>query len=426
MTTHEEVTTVPTATEMVQKVPRSVLEACETLSKAGFEAWVVGGAVRDLVLGKTPSDWDVASDALPEKVLELFERTIATGLQHGTVTALVGHGRDRTPVEITTFRGEGAYSDSRRPDSVHFGVPLDEDLKRRDFVINAMAFDPIGVRLHDPFGGVCDLSDRLIRAVGVAEQRFGEDGLRVMRAVRFAATLDFALEAETESALKSALGALSKVALERVRVELLKLLGGKAAVRALGIAERNQILATVLPDVDAGSLGAAFERIEKAPPDAVLRLACLLWGLSEDKLDAVLRHLKMSNEERKRVVAMHRHLGVAAKILDGKTETRKFLSLVGRSAAPDALALLELEALRLSDTAMLAAVELASEVLTAGVALEVGDLAISGGAVMKIAGGGGPVIGETLRALLVQVLEDPSRNQGEALEAAAAVLISGR
>lgn len=411
---------------MQDKVPDPVRLACQRLRDAGYEAWIVGGAVRDLVLGETPSDWDVASDALPEEVLALFDRTIATGLQHGTVTALLGRGEHRTPVEITTFRGEGAYSDSRRPDAVHFGVPLDEDLKRRDFVINAMAYDPLADRLHDPFGGKEDLENGVIRAVGVAEQRFAEDGLRVMRAVRFIATLDFTLEPQTEAALSTALDALSKVAMERVRVELLKLLAGPAAVRALGVAARNGVLATVLPQLDPERLDAALTRIEASPPDAVFRLAALLMGIGEEPLDALLRHLTMSNEERKRVVAMLRHLHEFESMWQSEQGLREFLSLVGRRASQDTLALLALEMRRTGDDEKARAVEQAQAILDSGVALEIGDLAIAGGRLMEVAGVRGPAVGETLRTLLAQVLEDPSRNAPEYLEQAAVRLVSER
>ena len=358
---------VPAGRAMLSKVPESVLGACRRLREAGFEAWVVGGAVRDLVLGKTPSDWDVASDALPEQVLELFERTIATGLQHGTVTALLGRGSKRTPVEITTFRGEGAYSDARRPDSVHFGVPLDEDLKRRDFVMNAMAYDPLSDEVHDPFHGIADLENRVIRAVGVAEQRFAEDGLRVMRAVRFVATLDFTLEEDTEAALSTALAALSKVAMERVRVELLKLLGGSAAVRALMVAERNRVLATVLPQVTHSAFEAALARIGVGESDALVRLASLLWGTSEPGLDELLRHLKMSNDERKRIVAMLRHIDSFERYWQTERGLREFLSLVGRRAAPDVLTLLGQESARTNQRGHQDAVSAALVILQGGV-----------------------------------------------------------
>jgi tRNA nucleotidyltransferase (CCA-adding enzyme) len=413
---------MPTNAEMKSLVPPAVLEVCQTLRDAGYEAWVVGGAVRDLLLGKLPSDWDVASDGLPEKVLTLFERTIATGLQHGTITAVVGRGKARENVEITTFRGEGAYSDARRPDSVHFGVPLDEDLKRRDFVINAMAFDPVEAKVHDPFGGAQDLENKLVRAVGVASERFNEDGLRVMRAVRFVSTLDFELEADTEKALSSALEALSRVAQERVRVELLKLLGGVAPEVALQIAERNGVLRVILPELTEPLCAAAFSRVLACEADPVLRLGALLADLETEKLEPILRRLRASNEDRQRVIAMLGHHGGLAAAGDDEVKMRQHLSEVGRKAGLDHLEVMRAEAARSSNAQDLERVKKARLLLKESIPLEVGDLAINGSRVMAITGARGRQIGEILRALLARVLEEPGFNTRQNLEALATEL----
>ena len=176
--------------------PAPVAACCGALRRAGYEACPVGGCVRDLLLGRAPGDWDIATSARPEAVTALFERTVPTGLKHGTVTVLLGG----MALEVTTFRGESGYSDGRHPDRVTFGVGLREDLARRDFTINAMALAPDGSVL-DPFGGRADLARRLIRCVGEPERRFTEDALRMLRAVRFAAQLGFSLEARTAAAL---------------------------------------------------------------------------------------------------------------------------------------------------------------------------------------------------------------------------------
>ena len=181
---------------LAEAVPENVRQVCARISEAGFQAVAVGGAVRDVLLGKEPGDWDIATSAHPNEVLGLFRHTIPTGLQHGTVTVVTGKGAE-SHVEVTTYRGEGAYTDARRPDSVVFGVPLSEDLARRDLTVNAIAYDVAGDALFDPFGGVADLEAKRLRAVGVAVDRFTEDGLRVMRAVRFVAQLDFELDPDT-------------------------------------------------------------------------------------------------------------------------------------------------------------------------------------------------------------------------------------
>ena len=201
------------------QVPEPVRTCCGTLWRAGAEALPVGGCVRDTLLGRTPGDWDVATSALPEEVLALFPRTFPTGLRHGTVTVLLGD----MPLEVTTFRREEGYRDGRRPDAVTFGVGLREDLSRRDFTINAMALARDGT-IADPFGGQADLAAGLVRCVGDPDRRFREDGLRLLRAVRFAAQLGFALEPETAAALARNAGMLDKVSGERIKAELEKVL----------------------------------------------------------------------------------------------------------------------------------------------------------------------------------------------------------
>ena len=199
--------------------PAPVAACCGTLRRAGYEACPVGGCVRDLLLGRAPGDWDIATSARPEAVTALFERTVPTGLKHGTVTVLLGG----MALEVTTFRGESGYSDGRHPDRVTFGVGLREDLARRDFTIDAMALAPDGSVL-DPFDGRADLARRLIRCVGEPERRFTEDALRMLRAVRFAAQLGFSLEARTAAALASCAPLLERVSGERIRAELEKTL----------------------------------------------------------------------------------------------------------------------------------------------------------------------------------------------------------
>ena len=199
--------------------PAPVAACCGALRRAGYEACPVGGCVRDLLLGRAPGDWDIATSARPEAVTARFERTVPTGLKHGTVTVLLGG----MALEVTTFRGESGYSDGRHPDRVTFGVGLREDLARRDFTINAMALAPDGSVL-DPFGGRADLARRLIRCVGEPERRFTEDALRMLRAVRFAAQLGFSLEARTAAALASCAPLLERVSGERIRAELEKTL----------------------------------------------------------------------------------------------------------------------------------------------------------------------------------------------------------
>src|SRR5437764_3079594 len=230
-------------------VPADVMALLRALRGAGKQAWLAGGAVRDLLRGKVAQDFDVATDALPEEVVKLFPRVIPTGMQHGTVTVLTGQHN----VEVTTFRGEGPYLDGRRPSSVTFLGDIDGDLARRDFTVNAMAWDPLSGELRDPFGGVRDLTCGLLRAVRDPLERFREDGLRPMRAVRFACTLRLALDRATERAIPQTLDVFAKVAWERIRDEFSKLLvRGDPPSRGVRLLRRTGLLSRIAPELLEG------------------------------------------------------------------------------------------------------------------------------------------------------------------------------
>ena len=269
-------------------LPQPVEYVLERLENAGFAAFAVGGCVRDTLLGRVPGDWDVTTAARPEQVLALFDGcAIPTGLKHGTVTVRAeGMG-----IEVTTFRADGTYTDHRRPDEVTFSRRLEDDLSRRDLTVNAMAMDAAGA-LHDPFGGREDIRRRVLRCVGDPERRFREDALRILRTLRFSATLGFAIEPETHRALRTQCGDLRYVAAERVREELTKLLCGQDAGRVLE--EEPQVLGVVLPEIlpcvgfDQHNRhhcydvwGHTAHAVAAAPPDPVLRWTMLLHDLGK-------------------------------------------------------------------------------------------------------------------------------------------------
>ena len=205
---------------MIQiQIPEKAKYIIETIQNAGFEAYVVGGCVRDSILGRCPEDWDITTSARPEQVKQLFRRTIDTGIQHGTVTVML----DKEGFEVTTYRVDGKYEDSRHPKEVTFTPNLEEDLKRRDFTINAMAYNETE-GLIDIFGGLKDIEAKLIRCVGNPEERFGEDALRIMRAIRFSAQLGYEIHEDTEAAIRKLAPTLQKISAERIQVELTKLL----------------------------------------------------------------------------------------------------------------------------------------------------------------------------------------------------------
>jgi tRNA nucleotidyltransferase (CCA-adding enzyme) len=316
---------------------------------------------------------------------------------------MIGRGERRIGVEVTTFRGEGAYSDARRPDTVTFGVPLVEDLARRDLVVNAIAYDPIRDELHDPFGGREDLEAKRLRAVGDPVARFTEDGLRVMRAVRFAATLEFALDPETEAAFGPALPSLAKVSQERVKVELWKLLAARVPSSGLVIARRSGVLGVVLPEVaDSSDFGAV-----DAAPDVLVRMAALLAGAGVDvkQAEAAMRRLKTANDEREVVVRLMR-VANAAPATTG--DLRRELRGVGRANGESAAALWEAR----GNGALAAAARL---VLANRDPLTIGELAIGGEDLKQIGMAPGKQMGQTLERLLEAVLDDPSLNTREQL-----------
>jgi tRNA nucleotidyltransferase (CCA-adding enzyme) len=395
-------------------IPKPVIEVCERISQAGYRAWVVGGCVRDLLMEKEVSDWDLATSALPGEVQSLFRRTIPTGIQHGTVTVLQ-RGRH---FEVTTLRGEGAYSDGRRPDTVEFVHDIEQDLARRDFTVNAIAYDPIARELVDPWGGLNDLEKRVIRAVGDPHERFGEDGLRVLRAARFCATLAFALDPATEAAIAASLDTFRKVSKERVHDEWRKALWAPRPSPAFAVMRRTGILAVTCPPLsmlDAATFEHTLARVDRCRVDHELRLAALLLDvdpLPEPLLewpDGWLRELRCSNQERRRVVHLVEHGRVPADLDD--RSLRRWLRAIGRDALDDVL-----ELARADDQNVEALYERARREIEGGLPLEPRELPIDGGDVMTAVGAGpGKYVGEILEHLLEKVHDDPSLADRERL-----------
>jgi tRNA nucleotidyltransferase (CCA-adding enzyme) len=431
------------ASERVARVmPANVRAVCATLAAAGHQAVAVGGAVRDALLGRSPGDWDVATSADPAQVMALFKRTVPTGLAHGTVTVVTGRGED-SHVEVTAFRGEGAYTDARRPDHVRFGVPLVEDLARRDLRVNAIAFDPATGQLIDPYDGQRDLAERRLRAVGPtgevyadAVARFSEDGLRVMRAVRFAAALEFELDPDTERGIGPALPSLAKVSKERISDELRKLLAARQPSRGLAIAHRIGIIALILPEVIAGldrwaalgGRGAAvarwLARIDAAPAEA--RLGALVAVLAapdpglhrldraaQRTAEAVLRQLKFSNDEAGAAAVL---AGVAAAPLATAWTDAWLRRLLADATRPHTAAA---AALWRADGAV-ALADQATAILERRDPLAVGELAVTGKDLMtQLALPPGPAIGRLLALLFDRVIVDPALNAKDPLIALA-------
>lgn len=279
---------------------------CTILQTTGFQAYIVGGCVRDLLLGETPKDWDICTDASPEDIIRIFPKTYPTGLQHGTITVAIANDHPlikEKHYEVTTFRTEGKYTDGRRPDTVSFVKNVKEDLMRRDFTINAMAYDPINHVLIDPFNGQKDLKNKILRAVGHAVERFNEDSLRIMRAARFATRFGYKIEHTTLTGMAVCSSLLNNISKERIKDELFKILSYSRPSIGLNLLHDIESLEFILPDIltvkNSNDIKNDFVSIDNCNGMVETRLAILFW----DCLDCVepLKQLTCSNDEIKNV-----------------------------------------------------------------------------------------------------------------------------
>lgn len=408
---------VPSPNLPADAIPAAVIELCDRLAEHGFRAWVVGGCIRDLLMGQRVSDWDLATDATPEDVRRVFRRTVPTGIAHGTVTVLHRGGQ----FEVTTLRGEGAYTDGRRPDSVHFVSDIEEDLARRDFTVNAIALDPRAGTLVDPFRGCDDIAARVVRAVRDPRERFAEDGLRVLRAARFVATLEFTLDPATEAAIPETLDTFRKISPERVHDEWVKALRkAREPSHAFAVMRRTGMLDVSAPSIAAlgpEAFSHTMRRLDAAPPEVAIRVAALLWDAPGDH-DAWLRAFRFSNEVRELVLHLLRARGTADCECWTDADVRRFAQRATRAHVGALLALERAE--RIARDAPLEPLDrLGSRVSTqiaAGAPLVPGDLAIGGKDVMQALGSGpGRHVGRVLAALLSRAIDDPSINERERL-----------
>lgn len=418
------------------KVPEAVITVIKKLKEAGFEGYVVGGAVRDWLLGIAPHDWDIATSALPEEVMALFDKTIPTGLKFGTVTVVL----DR-PLQVTTFRREGPYLDGRRPQEVQLGVTLLEDLARRDFTVNAMAYNPLTDTYVDPYGAQKELLEKnvVIKTVGPPEQTFDDDALRLLRAFSLWAKLyphveKVSIHGETKRAIMAKAPGLKRISGERIQQELNKILTSAVPHLCFQEMARLKLLSQFLPELCQSQGDLALEKpqiLALVPPELSLRLAALFLGLEIPPQERarlaqnILERLKYQKRLARLVVKLLEHSDFSYPQDD--TGVRKWIQRVGREEIALLLELWEAK-LRVEGSSpgedFQELKETVTEILVAGDPLTVEELKISGGDL--IAHGGlapGPIIGKVLHELLEMVLADPQLNEREKLLKAASMII---
>lgn len=410
--------------------PPAVRWITRTLEEAGHETWAVGGAVRDALLERPSGDWDLATRALPAQVRKLFRRTVPIGIEHGTVGILA---RDGVLYEITTFRKD-VETDGRHA-VVEFAEKLEDDLGRRDFTINAIAWHPIREELFDPFDGAGDLRRGRLRTVGEATDRFSEDYLRILRALRFAGRFGLDIDPATWSAAQALAGHLPKLSPERIREELLKVLGADPSPsHALGLYAESGALATLYPEVAAWRSRAQqewkrrLEVVDFLPTGRpVLRLAALLRRLDAEDVAAVLVRLRLSNRQADEIA----HLAGAEALPESDADAeayRRWLSS-HRPERLNAVVRLELAAARSGEgdpEEIVRSWRRAKKVLSRCPPLTVGDLAVDGRDLIGMGLKPGPHFSDILESLLDWVLEDPERNDRGVLEARASDLADER
>lgn len=392
---------MPVTDELNKKIaeylPSYVTDVMERFFAAGEEIYIVGGSLRDILRDTRPHDFDLATSALPERTLALFSdmRVIETGLKHGTVTVM----SEGNPLEITTFRIDGSYTDSRHPDAVSFTRNIREDLSRRDFTVNAMAFSPRN-GLIDPFGGMEDILARRIRAVGDPKKRFSEDALRIMRAFRFSAQLDFEIDPDTLRGAVETKEGLERIARERIASELIRLISSREPSKSLRLMTETGIL----PLVTGGYIPeeGLIENIGRMPREDHARLGFLLIGAGQDRARTVLNSLRCSNKQIKGALAVVRG---SARIVDTPASARRFIAECGAYAPEAAMASVILGNTREEHLAYVT--ENRSPCVLS-------DLAVTGRELLTI-GIGGKDVGRVLDALLEEVIERPELNERDTL-----------
>lgn len=435
-----------------QHIPAYVLSVCQQLHESGHQAYIVGGALRDLALQQTPKDYDIATDAIPDRVEAIFAHTVPTGKKHGTITVVLAPGEI---VEVTTYRKDVVYSDGRRPDSVTYSDQLIDDLAKRDFTVNAIAYNPISDQLEDPFHGSADVASRTLQTVGSATERFCEDALRMMRAIRIKAEKGFIMTPELMEAIKTHAHRILNVSQERITEELCRIITSPRPTEGVYDLLNLKLLEQILPELSACAnlpqredyhqydvFGHIAHALQHTEPDLVVRLSVLLHDIGKavtSSIDekgvihfyghesvgaeiaaSVLERMKFSHDLRQKVVPLIRHhmrnidsdkaLRRMMSALKTPEQARRFAQIrfadkmAGRQQ-PDVLV-----------TQYRITLERIAQVEAEQIPLQITDLAISGKDITQILGiTPGPAVGQLLHTLLQRVLENPDLNNYDTL-----------
>lgn len=392
--------------ETIIKVPDSVKFIITKLKENGYDAYAVGGCVRDSILGREPKDWDITTDAKPLEVKKIFKKTIDTGIQHGTVTVMIDH----VGYEVTTYRIDGEYEDSRHPKEVVFTSNLKKDLERRDFTINAMAYNDYS-GIVDEFDGISDMNNRIIRCVGNPIERFSEDALRIMRAVRFSAQLSFEIEKSTKEAVVTLADTLQNISKERIHTELLKTLMSDNPWKVKDMFELN-IMQVILPNIDVNNASYIEELLHKdILDDSYLRLATLFVGMDYKEVCKIIKGLKLDNDTLNYVSAIIKYENV--NINNTKKDIRHFAHECGVQYVRH---ILKFKIAKDDSIYYKEIYNMYEEILAKKDPLTLKELKITGNDLINLGIAPGKSMGETLNRLLNLVLDEPELNKYEKLK----------
>jgi tRNA nucleotidyltransferase (CCA-adding enzyme) len=389
-----------------EKINHYAIDICSILQKHGYQAYIVGGCVRDLILGKQPKDWDICTDAKPEKVMELFPKHYPTGLKHGTITVAMAEGVENN-FEVTTFRVEGKYTDGRRPEEVSFVSNVIEDLARRDLTINAMAYDPLAKIILDPFYGQQDIKWGFIQAVGNANDRFQEDGLRIMRAARFAARFEYIIESKTFEAMCNNLPTLAKVSVERIKDELCKTLMTNNPYLGIKYLQDCGALQQICPEI------TLTEALEKCKGGLETKIACLFTHTTFTIAERAMISLKFSNNEIKKVKLLLQLFEWTSADWSTTKVYRKFMAFLKNQAQEDWQDILR-EFIHLSE-AFGRDVKTTLEACKNEIVWARKEMAINGDDLIELGIKPGPELKKLLDRCYEEILEHPEKNTLEHL-----------